>query len=135
MKKTVMALLLTCTTLSASGQFFSEEEKSAKEKDKQAEEKTSLPEAEQKAVFIEVIEARTVALHKANKMYPVKIHQTPEQREERKQKAEQTRATLMTHYKSEIAKKHLISGGYLAEIMKTGREKQWPKAESKPEEK
>ncbi len=132
MKRTFIALCITCCCLSATGQFFSDKEKAAK--DTKPALKASLPEAEQKAVYIEFCHAQEEAHDKAVKMYPVKIHHTPEQRESRIAKAEKTATVLMQPHKTEIAKKHRISEEYLAEIVKDGKEEQWPQQAAIPSE-
>ena len=126
MKKACIALLIATMGISASAQFFSKEEKAAKEKDKQAELKSNLPETEQMQIYLEICDAERRAEIKAVQMYPVKIHQTPEVREEQIKRAEQTAESLMNLYKEEIAKEHQISAGYLGEIQAAGKKKQWP---------
>lgn len=127
MKKRMVALLIVSCCLTASGQFFSEKETSAHEKDNKAERITSLPEADQKAIFLELCSAKTTADQKAKKMHPIKIHQVPEKREELKNKAKATCQTLLKLYKTELAEKHNISEEYLAKIEETGIKKQWLK--------
>ncbi|MBT8042751.1 MAG: hypothetical protein KJN98_06240 [Pontiella sp.] len=135
MKRTLIVVCIGCFCLSAMGQFFSKEEKAAKEKEKKAAMKSSLQEAEQKVIYIEFCHAQQEAHDKAARMHPVKIHHTPEQRESRTIKAEKTAAALMNPYREEIAKKHSISVEYLAEIVKTGKEQEWPDGiEAPPEE-
>jgi hypothetical protein len=126
MKKSVLALFIVTCCLTASGQFFSDKEKEGKQKEKEAELITDLPEDAQKVVFIEVYEGKAAAFEKSNQRYSAKIHHTPEQRDEQIRKAEITRAKLMALYKADIIKKHNISEDYLAVIMETGQEKGWP---------
>lgn len=135
MKKSVIALFIVTCCLSAYGQFFSKEEQTDMEKGTKAEMKTNLTKTEQKAIYIELCEADATAETKAGTLHTVKIHHTPEQRKEHQQKADDTKVTLLKHYKGEIAKKHHITEEYLAEIIATGEEKKWPKASIQPTEK
>ena len=135
MKKSVIALFIVTCCLSAYGQFFSKEEQTDMEKGTKAEMKTNLTKAEQKAIYIEICEADAKAELKAGTLNSAKIHHTPEQRKEHRKKAKDTKATLLKYYKSETAKKHHITGEYLAEIITTGEEKKWPEASIQPAEK
>lgn len=134
MRMTALALLVVSCSVSAFGQFFTAEEKAERHKDKQAELKTTLPEEQQKAVYIELCEAEKTAEQKANQLYPVKILQTPEKREAQLQKAVQTKETLLGGYKDNICKKHQITAECLNRIEASGKEKQWPQAAAKPTE-
>jgi hypothetical protein len=128
MRKFVMALLITSLSLSAFGQFFSEEEKQAIHKEKKGTLKTTLPEAEQKRVYLYLCKQQRQAKRKAQKMHPVKLHQTPEKREASKKKAENTEATLLKHYKTELTEKYQITAECLDQIEAAGLSNNWPKS-------
>lgn len=125
MRTACIALLVATMGLSANAQFFSKEETTAKEK---VAVKSSLPEADQKRVYLELCDAERTAELKAAQMHPIKIHHTPDVRAEHQKKADQTKATLMDLYKEEIAKNHKVSVEYLDEIHATGKKKEWPSA-------
>ena len=131
MKKSVIALFIIASCLSANSQFFSKEESAAKEKEKPCL-KTTLPEAEQKDVYIEICTAEKKAAQKAAKLFHIKIQHTPEQRDAQQQKANKTKSDLFQHYKEELAKKYQITEEYLAQIDASGKENTWPKATEKP---
>ncbi|VGO12292.1 hypothetical protein PDESU_00843 [Pontiella desulfatans] len=126
MKKAALILLFAFIALSSSGQFFSKEEKAARKTEKKEVVKTALPEAEQKAVYMELCAARVTAEKKAMNIFPIKIHQTPAQREQRRKKAKRAEGKLMEQYRNEIAKKHNVTEQLLSEILTTGDEQQWP---------
>jgi hypothetical protein len=133
MKKTVITLLIASCSLTALGQFFSEEEKTEREKKELGEIRTTLPEEQQKAVYLELCEAVEKATQKAVQMYPVKIHQTPDQREAQQEKSEKTKQTLIKHYREDLIKKHRITEECLDMLEKAGKEKKWPTTTKKPD--
>lgn len=134
MKKSIAILFIAASCISTYGQFFSDAEKATLNKDKPAV-KSTLPEAEQKAVFIALCTAEETALLKGMQMYPVQIIQTPEKRQSQQEKAEKTKSTLFQLYKEEIAQQHNITMEYLAEIAAAGKKNRWPeKPESPPSE-
>lgn len=128
MRTACIALLVATMGLSANAQFFSKEETATKEKEKQAAVKSSLPEADQMRIYIELCDAERRAELKAIQMHPIKIQHTPEIRAEHQKKADQTKVTLLGLYKEEIAKNHSVSVEYLGEIHATGKKKNWPSA-------
>jgi hypothetical protein len=131
MKKSIVALFIVACCLSANSQFFSKEEKAAKEKVKPAL-KNTLPIDEQKTVYIELCAAKATAEAKAVQMHSIKIHHTPEQREALKEKAESTKVTLLKLYKEELSQKYQITGECLTAIETAGKENRWPENASKP---
>jgi hypothetical protein len=131
MKKTIITLFIIGGCFSAHGQFFSKAEKA--ENNGKPALKSSLPDAEQKAVFMEICTAAETAHAKSEKLYPIKIQQTPEKREEQQKKAQNTRDTLFKLYKEEIAEAHGISTNYLAKIETMGKESHWPEKEPQPD--
>lgn len=126
MRTACIALLVATMGLSANAQFFSKEETATKEKKVTV--KSSLPEADQKRIYIELCDAERRAELKAIQMHPIKIQHTPEVRAEHQKKADQTKATLLDLYKEEISKTHSVSVEYLGEIHATGKKKEWPSA-------
>jgi hypothetical protein len=133
MKKSVIALFIITCCLHAHGQFFSEEEKSTIDKEKKAAMKKTLPEAEQKTVYLDLCAAEDKASAKAMNMHPVKIHQTPEKREEQQKKADKTKENLLQHYRKEVARKHQVTEDCLARIEAAGKQNHWPRAAKKPD--
>ncbi|MCF7816281.1 MAG: hypothetical protein K9M54_00225 [Kiritimatiellales bacterium] len=131
MKRSIAVLFIVAGCTSSYGQFFSDAEKAAQNKD-QSVVKNSLPEAEQKAIFIELCTAEETATEKGMQMYSIQIIQTPEKRQAQQEKAEQTKSTLFQLYKEEIAKQHNITLEYLAAIAASGKEKQWPEKPETP---
>jgi hypothetical protein len=132
MKKCIIALFIISGCLSVHAQFFSKEEAASLNDDKVAL-KTELPEAEQKEVYLQLCKAEAKAGRKSANLYQVKIQHTPEQRIEQQKKANHSKATLLTRYKTDLAKKYLITEDCLAQIEKNGHEKNWPKDLPKPE--
>jgi len=131
MRKSIVALFIATYCLSAQGQFFSEAEKASKEEAKPAL-KTSLPDLEQKKVYIELCSAESMAQSKAVQLHPVQIHHVPEKRALQKKKVIDTQATLFNHYKLEIAEKWGIAEECLSTIETTGKENSGPSGTSKP---
>lgn len=123
MKKSLIALILITTLCAtASAQFFTAEERGI---DKKSELKSSLPEAEQRAIYRSVCEKRNIAHSKATGMNPIKLHYTPEQRKEAREKALKSEKSLLKLYRKEIAKQHQITITYLHEIESRGDHNKW----------
>jgi hypothetical protein len=127
MKKGIIGLLVATCCISAFGQFFSKEETATNRDEKIVELKTSLPEADQQIVYLELCAEMDKAEAKANQLHSVKIHHTPEQRAAQQKKAAKAKATLLKHYKEGLAKKHGITEDCLSEIEATGNKKGWAK--------
>jgi hypothetical protein len=129
MKIIITTLLITISCLSANAQFFSKEETESKKEVL----KKSIPKSEQKEVYILICEARENAKQKAIHLHKVKIHQTPEQREAKKEKVKNTQRDLFKHYKADITENRKLTDECIAEIERTGKANHWPKTHKKPE--